>query len=117
MNKERILQIHKKVADYDTAIDSLNIQKRKCLSEMITLLKDSTLLEQVKNVQEVDSAQFKIWEDYEDPNWCEVELIIFTEKKQQNFDDWRDWDKYDGVIRNKICEVLEPFGFIMVTIE
>lgn len=114
---DEINKLHNTIATYDEGIDRLNELKEERLKIIIGKLKDSGILASIKDIQGVKSAQFSVWKDGEDPNWYELLLSVFTERKREDFDNWDEWSRYHDIIRNKVYEILEPFRFIMLIIE
>ena len=104
---KEINERYKLFETYDKEIDLLNEAKEEKLKDIIKLLEETDFLKTIRNIEEVISAQFNIWTDYESPNWKELELLIHTKKSRNKFDSFYDWEKYELLIRNEVYKILD----------
>lgn len=91
----------------DKEIAAKNILKEFWLKQIIKELEETNFLKSIRNIEEVISARFNIWNDVEDPNWTELELLIKTKKSRDEFDGYDNWEIYELPIRDKIYKILD----------
>ena len=123
LNKQKLKEINElyfQFKKYDKLIEAKNLLKEFYLKRIIKELKQTDFLQSIKNIEEIESAQFKIWNDIELSNWMEIELNVLTKKKQEEFEVFDEWMDFEGVVRDKVYAILDEYpnlsDFIMVGI-
>lgn len=124
LNKQKLKEINElyfQFKKYDKLIEAKNLLKEFYLKRIIKELKQTDFLESIKNIEEIESAQFKIWNDIELSNWMEIELNVLTKKKREEFEVFDEWMDFEGVVRDKVYAILDEYpnlsDFIMVGID
>jgi len=92
-------RISGKIEERFSQIDKLKGEIWNLCKDLAKQLNEKYKEKIVDSHQEIVDAEFFRWRDeYENPLWMEVKLIIVSEKQKDDFDDYKDWLDYKAKI-------------------
>lgn len=123
LNKQKLKEINEVYFQFkkcNKEIEAKNLLKEFYLKQIIKELKQTDFLQSIKNIEEIESAQFKIWNDNENENWMELTLYVFTKRKPENFEIYDELMDFENIVRDEVYAILDEYpnlsDFIMVGI-